>query len=609
MLYRSIFFVATLIISWSDSRAIGNDRHDKNEVPHVVFLINEDPDNYEAPRTIPVFAESLRREHNMMVTVLLGEGERAAFRFPNLEVISGADLIVVFARRIALPHDQLDLIRSYLKQGKPLVGIRTANHAFSVTGQVGDGHEAWPEFVSEILGCENRGYGPQEAGVDVAILPEAKNNPVLTGVEPTRWHSEGSIYHVAPLLDRDATVLVTGRLKEKVEPIAWTRYTADQSRVFYTSLGYPSDFDKPQFRNLLVNGIFWALDLERSVPLLTYESAGNISAPVNSPTAWAQKREQILEKMQRVMGKLPDRSDLPPLDMKVTDRRKSDHYSRLTVRLRAAENEFVSAYLYIPKKIRKAEKRPAMLVLHGTGDGGKKLVDGQSPLANRALARELAERGYVVIAPDYPSMGDSRDYDFERDRYLSGTMKGIFNHMRCVDLLQELPEVDPDRIGVIGHSLGGHNAMFVGAFDPRIKVIVSSCGWTLFDYYDIGEEASKKYGGRLGPWAQDRYMPLMRDRYGLDAGKIPFDFDEVIAALAPRPFFSNSPLNDSNFEVAGVRKGISAALEVYRFLNAEENLQVRYPEAGHDFPREVRLQSYRFTDNALAHTPKAHEME
>lgn len=250
-----------------------------------------------------------------------------------------------------------------------------------------------------------------------------------------------------------------------------------------------------------------------------------------------------------------------------------------------------------------------MVVLHGTGDAGKELVDGKSPLANRALAKELAERGYIVIAPDYPSMGELKDYNFENDRYQSGTMKGIFNHIRCVDLLQARPDVDPERIGVIGHSLGGHNAIFAAAFDTRLKVIVASCGWTLKDYYDIGEEASAKYGGRLGPWAQDRYMPLLRDKYQLDSEKIPFDFDEIIAALAPRAFFSNSPLKDSNFDVGGVRKGIASASQVYRFWNAENNLRVAYPDAGHDFRPEVRLAAYRFVDRILQHSPLKDELE
>lgn len=335
--------------------------------------------------------------------------------------------------------------------------------------------------------------------------------------------------------------------------------------------------------------------------LLSYRDASGRQLPVKTPAEWEIKRKQILEQMQEAMGKLPDRSNLPALDVKIIDSKEEATYTRHTINFTAAENESVPAYLYVPHQEGKPKKLAAMMVLHGTGALGKRLVDGESPRPNRAQAKELAERGYVVIAPDYPSFGDLTGYDFEHDRYQSGTMKAIFNHMRCVDLLQSREDVDPDRIGVLGHSLGGHNSMFVGAFDTRLKVIVSSSGWTLFEKYDIGKAASERYGGRLGPWAQDRYMPLLRERYQLDGKKFPFNFDEVIAALAPRAFFSNSPVKDSNFDVEGVREGIASASVVYRFLDAEQNLQVRYPDAGHDFPQAVRMEAYRFIDKVLAH--------
>lgn len=232
--------------------------------PHVVFLISEDPDNYEATRTIPIFAKMLEREYSIKATVLLGEGRREAFHFPGLAAISEADLIVVFCRRVALPHAQMQMIKGFLKQGKPLVGIRTANHAFSVTGAVAEGHEAWPAFVADILGCENRGYGPQESGVDVTLVPSESKHPIIRKIEPAQWHSEGSIYKVAPLLDEKARVLAKGSANDNVEPVAWTRITNDKSRVFYTSLGYPSDFDKPQVEALMTNGIFWALNMKRA---------------------------------------------------------------------------------------------------------------------------------------------------------------------------------------------------------------------------------------------------------------------------------------------------------------------------------------------------------
>ncbi|OYY01307.1 MAG: dipeptidyl aminopeptidase, partial [Sphingobacteriia bacterium 35-40-5] len=308
--------------------------------------------------------------------------------------------------------------------------------------------------------------------------------------------------------------------------------------------------------------------------------------PVKSSASHEKKRQQILQRMEKAMGKLPDRSNLPAFDIKISDSVMEDRFTRYTLSFAVAENERLPVYLYVPKQRGTIQRIPAMLVLHGTSVLGKGVVDGQGPLPNRAHARELAERGYVVIAPDYPSFGDLKDHNFDQDRYESATMQAIFNHMRCVDLLQSRPDVDPENIGVIGHSLGGHNAMFVAAFDTRLKVAVSSSGWTQFEYYNIGEDGSRKYGGRLGPWAQTRYMPLIRTKYKLDAKLIPFNFDDIIAAIAPRAFFSVSPLKDANFDVNGVRAGISLAEKVYNNLGASDLLQVRYPDAGHDFPVE-----------------------
>lgn len=344
--------------------------------------------------------------------------------------------------------------------------------------------------------------------------------------------------------------------------------------------------------------IFWGC--ERYPPdsdLLTYRNPQGEKKIVRTPKAWEFKRRKILEGMQAAMGKLPGRSALPLMDIKTTDSLRTEKYTRFTIYFTAAENETIPAYLYVPLSGIPGKKFPAMLALHETDMIGKKSVDGQGKNMNLAYAKELASRGYVVIAPDYPSMGELDKYNFKNDRYESGTMKGIFDHIRCVDLLQSREDVDPERIGVIGHSLGGHNAMFVGAFDKRLKVVVSSCGWTLFDYYNIGKDASKQYGGRLGPYAQERYMPLIRDKYKLE--KVPFDFQEIIAALAPRAFFSNSPEHDKNFDVAGVRKGIAEALKVYHLFGADDKLQVRYPDSGHDFPVDVRMEAYHFIDSIL----------
>lgn len=339
-----------------------------------------------------------------------------------------------------------------------------------------------------------------------------------------------------------------------------------------------------------------------------YSSALHEELEIDGEAAWEEYRWTLKRNMEEIMGPLPDRQKLPPMKIRVKDSLRTEQYLRLNLEFLAAPGEWVPAYLYIPHRIPTSGKSPAMLALHPTGADGKKIVDGEGK-ANRAYAKELAERGYVVIAPDYPSFGDLTDYDFHQDRYQSGTMAAIFYHMRSVDLLVDRTDVDPDRIGVIGHSLGGHNSIFVGAFDERLKVVVTSSGWNQMDYYDIGQAAIDRYGGRLGPYAQERYMPLIREKYNLDGDRLPIDYHEMIALLAPRAFFSNSPINDSNFDVKGVEEGIEMVRDVYQFFDAEEFLQVRYPDAEHDFPTKTRREAYEFVDQVLKHTPSEHIME
>jgi hypothetical protein len=104
-------------------------------------------------------------------------------------------------------------------------------------------------------------------------------------------------------------------------------------------------------------------------------------------------------------------------------------------------------------------------------------------------------------------------------------------------------------------------------------------------------------------------MPLLKEVYGLDGEKIPFNFHEIIALLAPRAFFTNAPVNDSNFATEGVKEGIRRAVLVYDFFGARQNLQVRHPEAEHDFPISVRLEAYQFLDQHLDHVPSPQTLE
>ena len=228
-----------------------------------------------------------------------------------------------------------------------------------------------------------------------------------------------------------------------------------------------------------------------------------------------------------------------------------------------------------------------MLCLHQTIRIGKAEPAGLG--ANRDLdyAAELAERGYVTLAPDYPGYGDYSIDPYARG-YASATMKGIWNHLRAVDLLVSLPEVDRKRIGVIGHSLGGHNALFAATFEPRLRAVVTSCGFTSFAKYK---------GGDLTGWSHRGYMPRIAAVYGKDPARMPFDFPGILKALAPRAVFINAPVGDDNFDVGGVKECVEAARPSYG--RRADRLVAVHPEVKHAFPPDVRQAAYEFLDKWL----------
>jgi type 1 glutamine amidotransferase len=223
----------------------------KDQRPQVVFVIYED--EYKADQTLPAFARVLG-DHGYRSTVLLG-GEKG---IEGLEALKTADVMVLFARRKALPTEQLAAIRAYLDAGKPLVALRTACHAFTLRArtQAPEGSSQWPTFDVDVLGCHYANHLGNEEGTDVANVPEAAADPLLAGVEPAKWHSTGSLYKVLPL-EPGCKVLMTGSLGDHSEPVTWTR-TYHGGRVFSTTLGHADDFALPQFQKLLLNAIGWA---------------------------------------------------------------------------------------------------------------------------------------------------------------------------------------------------------------------------------------------------------------------------------------------------------------------------------------------------------------
>lgn len=315
---------------------------------------------------------------------------------------------------------------------------------------------------------------------------------------------------------------------------------------------------------------------------------------IRTPADWEIRRAHILAHMQTVMGPFPHPASPVPLDVKTLNeetlgpiiRRKISYHTDSPARR-------VSAYLFVPAT-KGGPKAPAVLCLHQTIKIGKDEPAGLGDNPNLRYALDLALRGYVTLAPDYPSFGEYACAFDPKDGYQSGTMRAIYDNVRALDLLQSLPQVDPERIGCIGHSLGGHNTMFTAAYDRRIKVIISNCGFTRFHKY---------YGGKLAGWTSPRYMPLIASRYGNDPDRVPFDFTEIVASFAPRPFLASSPLHDDNFEVTGVKDVIAAARPIYALYGKPENLQANYPDSKHDFPPAAREVAYQFFDKHLRHNP------
>jgi dienelactone hydrolase len=286
------------------------------------------------------------------------------------------------------------------------------------------------------------------------------------------------------------------------------------------------------------------------------------------------------------MGPLPSPLRRVPLTVKIVEEKKIGKLIRKKLTYQSDPDDRVPAYLFLPAE-RPAGKLPAVLCLHQTTKAGIDETAGVRGNPDLKYGLELAERGYITLMPEYPSFNEHK-FDFKmKPAYVSGSMKAIWDNIRAVDLLETLSEVDAERIGVIGHSLGGHNAMFTALFEPRLKVIVSNCGFTTFRKDDMPS------------WTGPVYMPRIKTQFGNDAKKIPFDFQEIVASFAPRAFLASAAEKDDDFDVSGVRDVMAIARPIYKLHNAEDRLSANYYAGPHAFPPAARKTAYEFLDRHL----------
>jgi hypothetical protein len=330
--------------------------------------------------------------------------------------------------------------------------------------------------------------------------------------------------------------------------------------------------------------------------LLLYRGADGKPVPVKTAEDWAKRRAEVVRGMESVMGKLPGDGKRCPLDPKTEEEVDGGTYVRRLVTYASEPGCRVPAYLLIPKEVLKGKKKvPAVLCLHGTNNVvGHGIVVGLGGVKNRGYAVELAQRGYVTLAPNYPLLAKYQP-DLAKLGWQSGTLKAVWDNMRGLDLLASLPFVDGSKMGAMGHSLGGHNSVYTAVFDGRLKVVVSSCGLDSYlDYYN-GDE--KNWLPEKG-WCQTRYMRRLADFKGRLAD-IPFDFHEMVGALAPRHVLIIAPKKDSNFRADSVDRVAAAARPVFKLLGHEGRLKVEHPDCGHDFPAEMREMAYKLFDSVL----------
>jgi dienelactone hydrolase len=324
---------------------------------------------------------------------------------------------------------------------------------------------------------------------------------------------------------------------------------------------------------------------------------------VRTPADWQHRRVEIVRGMETVMGAFPGATSPKrvPLDMRIEEEIDRDTYILRRLTYQSEPGSRTPAFLGIPKaalatRAATAHAFPAVLCLHPTDQtAGAGVVVGLGGKPNRQYASELAARGYVTLAPAYPHLANYAP-DLKGLGYASGTMKAIWDNTRALDLLASLPFVKTSAgFGAIGHSLGGHNAIYTAVFEPRISAIVSSSGFDSYlDYY----------GGKAAVWApekgwcQERYMPRLLN-YAGRLSDIPYDFHELLGALAPRPVFVNAPLRDSNFQWQSVDRCLAAAREVYALHHAADRVTVAHPDSEHDFPDAQRETAYRLFDSVL----------
>jgi dienelactone hydrolase len=337
------------------------------------------------------------------------------------------------------------------------------------------------------------------------------------------------------------------------------------------------------------------------VPVLGGKPAGSNRA--ESAKAWEERRKQFTSVIAQVLG-APTNLVPPALEVREMGVEEMEGYTRRHVQIRSEPDDWIPAYLLLPKPL-PATRVPAMICLHQTVAQGKEEPCGVKGDPELAFAVELVKRGYVCIAPDAIGFGEriptgTQPYHdsiafYRKHPGWSFMGKMIWDVGRVVDYLETLPQVDPRRIGSIGHSHGAYGTLFAAAFEPRISAAIASCGFTTYRSDPSPER-----------WSHATALIPQLGFYLPDVASIPFDWQHVLALIAPRPLFVWYARKDAIFPRTDNLKNLLADVSTVYALYGETNEPAWQAfEGPHRFPEPGRQAAYHWLDQVLARSGAA----
>jgi hypothetical protein len=342
----------------------------------------------------------------------------------------------------------------------------------------------------------------------------------------------------------------------------------------------------------------YAHDMSLTGKLLRELRRADDGSEIKTAEDWERQRLSIQQRVKEVIGPFPPHNQ--PLDVKWGESVEMPLYTRREVSFAGEPGERITALVLIPKNLK--GRVPGILCPHPTNLDGKEAtgIPGREPRDGYQYGWELAERGFVTIVSDHftvpPRVPDGREYDsreFERTHpEWSPIGKAAWDQMRCLDLLETLPEVDASRIGSIGFSLGGNTTLLTAAFDPRVKAAVVVCGVATFRgdrnrrYCWVREGANFHYMPKLGRW--------------LDRDELPFDFHEIAALIAPRALMIHSGYHDEWCPGSAIMGEFTARLhDIYDLQGKPEAFAHLHHGEHHNFGPMWRHLAYEWLERWL----------